>query len=117
MQRLYSKVTQLSSYHLTNKEVLYVHTADSQDNILPRGGPIRDPYPLSWKWPPHNTRLCSTKLHNEKVIQLHSHYTANKKIQYIQAIDVFQTSYSRIYASNAVGLRRVRVGRPEPEAD
>ena len=43
------KVTQLSSYHSTNKEVHYVHTADSQDNILPRGGPIRDPYPLSWK--------------------------------------------------------------------
>ena len=43
------KVIQLSSYHLTNKEVLYLHTADNQDNLLPRGGPIQDPYPLSWK--------------------------------------------------------------------
>jgi len=47
--RLYNMVTQLSSYHLANKEVLYVHTAESQDNILPRGGPIQNPYPLSWK--------------------------------------------------------------------
>ena len=47
--RLYNKITQLSSYHLANKEVHYVHTAENQDNILPRGGPIRDPYPLSWK--------------------------------------------------------------------
>ena len=44
--RLYNtKVTQLSSYHLTNKEVLYLHTAESQDNILPRGGPIQNPVP------------------------------------------------------------------------
>ena len=47
--KLYYKVTQLSSYHLTNKEVHYLHTAESQDNILPRGGPIQNPYPLSWK--------------------------------------------------------------------
>ena len=72
---------------------------------------------LSWKLYPHSTKLCGTRLYSEKVIQLHSHHTANKKIQYIQATDVFRTSYSRIYASNAVGRRRVRVGRPEPEAD
>ena len=47
--RLHNKVIQLSSYHLTNEKVLYVHTAEGQDNILPRGGPIRNPYPLSWK--------------------------------------------------------------------
>ena len=47
--RLHNKVIQLSSYHSTNEEVLYVYTAESQDNILPRGGPIQDPYPLSWK--------------------------------------------------------------------
>ena len=46
---LYNEVIQLSSYHLTNKEVHYVHTADNQDNLLPRGGPIQNPYPLSWK--------------------------------------------------------------------
>ena len=46
---LYNEVIQLSSYHLINKEVHYVHTAEGQDNILPRGGPIQDPYPLSWK--------------------------------------------------------------------
>ena len=45
MQRLHNKVTQLSSYYLTNKEVHYVHTADSQDNILPRGGPVQNPLP------------------------------------------------------------------------
>ena len=43
--RLHNKVTQLSSYHLTNKEVHYLHTAESQDNILPRGGPIQNPLP------------------------------------------------------------------------
>ena len=40
-----------------------------------------------------------------------------KKVHYVQATDVVRASYSRIYASNAVGRRRVRVGRPEPEAD
>ena len=38
MQRLHNKVTQLSSNHLANKKVHYLQTADSQDNILPRGG-------------------------------------------------------------------------------
>jgi len=79
MRRLHNKVIQLSSYHLTNKEVHYVHTAESQDNILPRGGPIQDPYPLSWKKFPHKTKLYSKKLYSERVTQLHSHHTANKK--------------------------------------
>ena len=47
--RLHNEVIQLSSYHSTNKEVHYLHTAESQDNILPRGGPVQNPYPLSWK--------------------------------------------------------------------
>jgi len=38
MRSLHNKVTQLSSNHLANKEVQYLHTAESQDNILPRGG-------------------------------------------------------------------------------
>ena len=38
MQRLPNKVTQLSSNHLANKKVHYLQTAESQDNILPRGG-------------------------------------------------------------------------------
>ena len=45
MRELHNKVTQLSSYYLTNKEVLYLQTAESQDNILPRGGPIQNPLP------------------------------------------------------------------------
>ena len=47
--KLHDKVIQLSSYHSANKEVLYLHTADNQDNLLPRGGPVQNPYPLSWK--------------------------------------------------------------------
>ena len=57
------------------------------------------------------------KLYSEKVTQLHSHHTAKEKTQYVQTVDVVRANYSRMYASNAVGRRRVRVGRPEPEAD
>ena len=40
-----------------------------------------------------------------------------KRIRYIQATVVVRENHSRMYASKAVGRRRVRVGRPEPEAD
>jgi len=57
------------------------------------------------------------RLYSERVTQLHSHHTANKKILYVQTVDVVRANYSRMYASKAVGRRRVRIGRPEPEAD
>ena len=40
-----------------------------------------------------------------------------KRIRYIQAMVVVCENHSRMYASRAVGRRRVRVGRPEPYAD
>ena len=83
MRKLHNKVIQLSSYHSTNKEVHYVHTADNWDDILPRGGPIRDPFSplLEVVFPQSYTVKSYTvkRLRSEKVIQLHSYHAANKK--------------------------------------
>jgi len=116
--RLYNKVTQLSSYHLANKEVLYVQTPESHGNILPRGGPIQNPLPPLLEVVPPTVQSYTVKsytvneLYNCIVI-----IRQTKRVRYIQATVVVRESYSKMYASNTVGRRRVRIGRPEPEAD
>ena len=47
----YEQTQQDDRYAVTqwNEKIPYVQRTTIQDNLLPRGGPIRDPYPLSWK--------------------------------------------------------------------
>ena len=80
MQRLHNKVTQLSSNHLANKKVHYLQTAESQDNILPRGGlwnqgPIQNPLlpSLGSSFRPVQKLCNETVTYNDKVIQWKSY--------------------------------------------
>jgi len=41
----YTVAQKLYNRYIVTEKTRYVHTAESQDNILPRGGPIQNPLP------------------------------------------------------------------------
>ena len=90
----------------------YLQTAESQDNILPRGGPIQNPLPpLLEVVSPHYKSYTAKRLYNYVAIiqqrKMYNIYRQRLQCKY----------HSSMYSSKAVGRRRIRTGRPEPEAD
>ena len=65
--KLYSCATIIQSYDscTVKQKIRYLHTADSQDNILPRGGPIQNPFIPSLGSSIHTVQ----KLYSDRVIQ------------------------------------------------